>query len=816
MLWNWLLIAWRHLLRHKLYTAINVVGLAVGLSVCMIIGTLVRFETSFDSYHEKADRIVRVNRTEYMSGQAPWFGSITGLPVGPALAEHLSEVEQMVRTIPFLTSVERADGQVFVQDALRVDPNYPQVFDLVFLKGDATLALARPGDAVLTQSTARKYFGDADAMGQVLQLKSGRTLTVTGVIADPPSNSSLRAGLLTPLATSVSDQADRELREREGQWNSSWATTYLLLRPGVSVSAVEKQIEMLLPSLVADYRSPGDANGIYAFSLSLQPLTDIRTNPVAGEAGTPMPVIQGMLLTGMLVLLVAGINFINLTTARSGLRLREIGIRRTLGARRAGLAAQFLMESILLASLAGVLALPTTELILPLLRLLKIEVPTDPFADRPLLTGLLLLPPLVGLVAGLYPALILSRTGVATGTKGMPAAGGGLRTALVVSQFVIAIVLAIGALFILFQTRFAATQQLGFDRENVLIIHRLPTDGGTGRSEALRDALVHLPSVKSVALSAWAPAGGSKASMGFRLPGQTATVHLREEPVDFGYLETMGATLLAGRLFDRAHGPDIMRLANEPHERAEANIVVTRAMLPKLGIRDPVAALGQQLRGGLVGEPARQQIFTIVGVVEDFRFSSARVETEAALFVIDQSQFGTMLLRLLPGDQQATLAAVGDVWRHFAPNTPLYRSFLDETIDRLYEAEARQGAVIATFAGLAVIIACMGLYGLAAFTAERRTKEIGIRKVLGASVVDIVRLLVWQFSRPVLLANLIAWPLAWHGVSLWLEGFASRVSINPLIFVGVGLAALVIAWVTVAGHAARVAAEKPVRALRYE
>ncbi|WP_298333716.1 ABC transporter permease [Asticcacaulis sp.] len=816
MLWNWLLIAWRQLLRHKLYTAINVVGLAVGLSVCMIIGTLVRFETSFDGYHEKADRIVRVNRTEYMSGQAPWFGPVTGLPVGPALAERLPDVEQMVRVIQFLTSVERPDGQVFVQEVLRVDPNYPQIFDLVFLKGDPTLALSRPGDAVLTQSIARKYFGDGDAMGQVLRLKSGRTLTVTGVIADPPTNSSLRAGLLTPIATSVSDQADREFREREAQWNSSWLTTYLLLRPGVSVTALEKQIETLLPSVVPDYQPPKDAKGIYTFSLSLQRLTEIRTDPVAGEPGTPMHLIQGMLLTGMLVLLVAAINFINLTTARSGLRLREIGIRRTLGAKRAGLAMQFLMEATLLASLAGVLALPVTELILPLLSLLKIEVPADPFADRALLTGLLLLPPLVGLVAGLYPALVLSRIGVATGAKGMPAAGGGLRTALVVSQFVIAIVLAIGALFILFQTRFAATQQLGFDRENVLIIHRLPADGGATRYEALRDALARVPGVKSAVLSAWAPATGSKATMGFRLPGQAATVHLRNEPVDFGYLETMGATLLAGRLFDRAHGPDTMRLANEPHERAEANIVITRAMLAKLGAQDPAAALGQQLRGGVVGEPARQQVLTIVGVVEDFRFSSARVETEAALFVVDQSQFGTALLRLLPGDQKATLAAVEDVWRQLLPNDPLYRSFLDENIDRLYEADARHGKVIATFASLAVIIACMGLYGLAAFTAERRTKEIGIRKVLGASVADIVRLLVWQFSRPVLLANLIAWPLAWYGVSLWLEGFVSRIVLNPLIFIGVGLAALVIAWVTVAGHAARVAVEKPVRALRYE
>ncbi len=816
MLWNWLLIAWRQLLRHKLYTAINVVGLAVGLSVCMIIGTLVRFETSFDAYHEKADRIVRVNRTDHMSGLQPWQMNVTGLPVGPALAAHLPDVEAAVRVIGFVGSVERRDGQHFTEKAVRVDPNFPQLFDLVFLAGDPDTALARPGDAVISQSLARKYFGDANPLGGTLTLKSGRLLVVTGVIADPPQNSALAADLLTHIASSISDQTDQEFREREQQWGSSWLTTYLLLRPGTDLDRLTRQVNAALPAITPDYKMPAEAKGAYTFSLSFQRLTDIRTHPIGGEAGTPMVVIKGMLVIGSLVLLIASINFVNLTTARSGMRLREIGIRKTLGARPAGLTLQFLMESVMLAALAGLLALPSTELILPLLRSVGIDVPRDPYSDPVLLISLVLLPLLVGVLAGLYPALVMARMEMLAGTRGLMSGGGRLRAALVVLQFSIAIMLTICALFVLFQTRHAATQRLGFERENVVLLNTLPRDGGYPRHEALRLAMARLPGVASAALTAWAPAGGSKATSSFRLPGQNEFVHLQIEPVDFGYLETLGATVLAGRLFDPGYGADLKRAAGEGVERVDINIVVTRAMLSRLGVHDPVEALGLSLRGTLVGKQMQEQVLTIVGVVEDIRFGSARSQPEATLFVIDQSQTGVLMLRLAPGDQQATLQAVDGVWRNLFRDVPISRSFLDENIDRLYEAEARIGTVIATFAGLAVIIACMGLYGLAAFSAERRTKEIGIRKVLGASVADIVRLLVWQFSRPVLLANLIAWPLAWYGVSLWLEGFASRIAVNPLIFIGVGLAALVIAWITVAGHAARVAAEKPVRALRYE
>lgn len=815
MVGNWILTAWRHLMRHRLYTAINVLGLAVGMAVCMIIATLVRFETSFDGYHRQADRIVRVNRTDQISGMPPWRGSATGLPVGPALLEHLPGVEEMVRVDRFQAMIDRDDGQQFVENAVRVDPSYPRLFDLDFRRGDPTLALARPGDTVITETAARKFFGEADPMGRTLKLKSGRLLTVTGVIADPPRNSSLRATVLTNIATSTSDQGDRDYRERQQSWHNSWLTTYLLLSPGIDPADMEKRIQAALPSIVPDYVVPEEAKGRFSFSLNLQRLTDIRMHPIGGEAGVPVAMVQALALIGTLVLLIAGINFVNLTTARSALRLREIGIRKTLGAGRFALIMQFLTESMLLAMLAGLLALPAMELVLPLLSRLDVDVPGDPFADPVLLLGLALFPPLLGLAAGLYPAIVLSRVAPAMGARGQMAGGGRLRAALVVLQFSIAVALTIGALVVFLQTRHAATQQLGFDRENVLLIHD-DREGAAAPLDRMRDAMLRLPGVRSAALAAWAPADGSVGVSELRLPGQGTPTHLRVEPVDFGYLETLGATLLAGRLFDPAHSNDITRLVTDRANRPAANIVITRAMLPKLGVQDPVAALGLQIRGSVSKNGGTEEVLTIVGVVADIRFSTAHFEPDAVLFTIDQSQRGVLIVRLVPGDQKAMLAMIDRKWAKMVPDKPIRRSFLDENIDRLYEVEKRQGTVIAVFAGLAGVIACLGLYGLAAFTAERRTKEIGIRKVLGASVADIARLLVWQFSRPVLIANLIACPLTWIALHHWLEGFAFRIALSPLLFAAVGLGALMIAWVTVAGHAVRVAAEKPVNALRYE
>lgn len=810
---NWFLIALRHLWRHRLYTAINVLGLAIGLSACMMIAVQVRFETGFDGFHTKADRIVRVNRTDQFADMPRFRSNITGLPVAPALAT-LPEVEDTVRLIPSVATIIH-EGQPFQEGMARVDPSYARIFDIVLLKGDPSLS--QPGDAVIARSTAVKFFGDGEALGRTLTLDSGRILRVTGVMEDPPVNSSFQARVLTNIATSLSDASDGDFRKREFSWNNSWLYTYLLLRPDADPAAVEVRLGALLSAIVPDYVSPDDAKGRYSFTLSLQPLTDIRTNPVAGEPGTPMEVVRGLALIGILVLLIAGINFVNLTTARASLRLREIGVRKTLGARRGGLVAQFILESVMLSLVAGIVALAATELLLPLaLVTLQVTGFIDPFADPALVVALLLLPPLLGLIAGLYPALVMSRIGASEGLRGAMGAGGKLRSVLVVMQFAIAIILAIGALFVLIQTRFAATERLGFDRENVLVIRGALGNGTEPGADALRDAVARLPGVLSVGMSAWAPADGSRSSSVYTVPGRLAPTTMRVEPVDFGYMATLGVPLLAGRTFNSAHAADILRANKSEEDRQQANVLVSRAALPLLGVSRPEDAIGLVIRRPAIDGKPSSQILTIVGVVEDIRFGSARGDLDATIFTVDLAQRGTTLVRLAPGDQRATLEAIDAIWRQRDATQPIRRSFLDENIDRLYAADARQGKVIATFAGLAVIIACMGLYGLAAFTAERRTKEIGIRKVLGASVADIVRLLVWQFSRPVLLANLIAWPLAWYGVSLWLEGFASRVAVNPLIFVGVGLAALIIAWGTVAGHAARVAAEKPVRALRYE
>lgn len=814
MVSNWLIIAFRNLMRHKLYSTINVLGLAVGLAACLMIAVLVRFETSFDTYHENADRIVRINRLDQMAGREPRISSGTSLPVGPALASALPEVEAMARVATF-GAIFRHEGSVLRQRVHRVDPEYFRLFDVRFLRGDAATALATPDSVVLTQETAHILFGTQDPMGRTLELTTGRVWRVTAVIADPPLNSSIRPRILVQLGASFSDSTDRDFREKQDRWTSHWVQTFLLRAPGVDAGRLEARMAEVLPRIAPDYLPPDKAGDRYTFSLKAQPLTDIHTNPQR-EAGTPMAVIGGLVSIGALVALVAGINFVNLTTARSSLRGREVAIRKTLGARRGGLVTQFLMESLLLAMAAGLLAVALLELLVPIvLPLVRMPVMPEPLAD-PVIFGICVgLPLLLGVLAGLYPALILAAFDPVRAMKGEGGQDRGrLRTMLVVLQFTIAITLGICAVVILSQTRYAATQGLGFERENVLLVRDVALDETKDKRRILVEEVRRLPGVLRAGYGAWAPGDGSSATSDFTVAGDV--VELRVEPVDFGYLEALSPRLLAGRLFDPARAADIFQEDGAAGPRDRANILISAAALPLLGAQTAEQAIGRTLSRGSAIKGSLPAGLTIVGVIDDLRFTSARAALEPTILVIDQDQRDLLVLRFADGQARSVLAALGDTWRRLNPDVPLRWEFLDEQLAAQYAAEERQGVVIAVFAGLAMIIGCLGLYGLAAFAAQRRTREIGLRKVMGASVGQIVQLLVWQFSRPVFAANLIAWPLAWLLASHWLSGFAARISLGPLPFLLAGTVTILIAWLTVAGHAAQVAAARPSRALRHE
>lgn len=812
MLWNWMMVALRNLLRHRLYTGINIVGLSAGLAAALLILVFVRHELSYDRMFSGADQTWRLVRTEYLSGREPSPTSAQSMPLTPALLQAFSEVEGIVRIGRAREIVRRGDETLY-QVFNPVDPTYFTFFDWPLLSGDPATALAQPNSTVLTRAVATKLFGDADPMGRTLQLESGIVLTVTGVMKDQPANVSDQVEALVSISTPL-----KILQRNRESWNNHWITTYVRLRPGTDVDRFRADLKDFITRT-----RPSQNDGVgYRVELSLQPLLDVHTHPLRGEPGTSLAALSGLVALAVLILLIAAINFVNLATAHATMRAREVALRKTLGARRSLIIVQFLGESLMLTFLAGLLALAVVELSMaPFQQALEVRI--DPaFSSTSLLAGMALSLSLVlGLLGGFYPAIVLSAfrpAQVLRANRSAGIGGGHLRTALVVAQFAVAIGLSVGTLVVLQQTRFASSQQLGFDKENVVLLRGVGNAAVLPKLETLKDRLRADPGVVAVAGAPWAPSDNSERTSSYVRTddGWGEQLTIRTDPVDYGYFEVLGARLLAGRFFDRAYGTDEAKAVPEGSPSVEgrtAAAVISETAVRQLGWNTPEQAIGKTL---LYPEDQGDITLHVIGVVADLQYKSARDSTVASIYHALPSDADTLMVRIRSDAAPAVLNRIDSLWREMVPTIPVRRQFLDERIDALYANDIRQGRLFGAFAGLAVVIACLGLFGLASFTAERRTKEIGIRKVLGASVPQLVRLLVWQFSRPVLIANLIAWPLSWYWLSRWLQGFAYRINLDPLIFVAVGAGALIIAWGTVAGHAARVASAKPITALRYE
>lgn len=813
MLKNWIMVALRNLLRHKLYSSINVLGLAAGLAAALLITVFVRHELSYNSLFTDADKTLRVVRTEYLPGRPPATHAAMSMPTAAALKQEFSEIETVVRFGRTREIVRRGDESLYVSFHA-VDVDYLRLFDWPFLSGDPRTALSQPNSTVLTKALATKIFGAQEALGRTVTLIDGRALTVTGVIQDPPSNVTDEVEALVSIATPLPF-----LERQRDNWGSNWLHIYLRLAPGADMERLKTDLKGFM-ARVRPSANPQDEGG-YRAELSLQPLLDIRTHPLPGSAGTSMAVISGLIALAVLIMAIAAINFVNLATARATMRAREVALRKTLGAPRRLIILQFLGESLLLTLLAGLLAMAVVELGLdPFQSALGIKM--DPaFHAMGLLGAITLgLSVLLGVLGGLYPAFVLSGFRPAQVLRSNKSAGGGggrLRAALVVAQFAVAIGLTVGTLVVLQQTRYASSQELGFDKENVVLLRGFEYEAARSKLETIKARLLADPAVVSVAGAPWAPSDPSErtSTYGVITGDRNETMTVRTEPVDFGYFETLGATMLAGRTFDKARGADEAKFVPEGSrlEGRTAATIISATAVQQFGWGTPAEAIGRT-----INFPQDEGDITlhVVGVVTDLQYKSARNITVATIYHPEPSEARVLMVRIRPGDVSATLNRIDSLWREMVPDVPARRHFLDERVELLYADDIRQGKLFAAFAGLAVIIACLGLFGLASFTAERRTKEIGIRKVLGASVLQLVRLLVWQFSRPVMIANLIAWPVAWYGLNRWLQGFAYRVDLDPLLFLAAGLGAMVIAWVTVAGHAARVAVEKPVKALRYE
>jgi len=822
---NYLAAAWRSARRDRFYALLNILGLGLGFAAAILIGLFVRDELSYDRFLPGYQDVYRAQLTNTEAGRRPQTMATTPERLAAEMKLDFPEIATSTRIK--LQTVGLRHGEVEATEEIdAVDPDFLAVLGYPLLSGDPATALAEPDSIVLTRRLAEKYFGTIDCLGQTLDLNRIHPVRVTGVAEDPPSNTVNRFTALLSGKSPYSALAKEEAQPREpkGELRNS-VVTYLRLKPG----ATPAEMAARLPGFVlANY--PKLEKPAPIFTLFLKPLADVHlhpNDPDTNETDDEADTLYAVGVTGLLILLLAGINFVNLVTARATRRALEVGVRKALGGMRRQLLAQFMGESVAYALAGMVLGMALAELVVPTLNaFLDRQIAFD-YWRHPLLAALpFIMAILLGLVAGIYPAMVLSSFPPAVVLKarsGGSIGGGRLRLALVVFQFTVTIALLIATTIIYRQNDFATSQALRFDKDLVLTVDLAgmpwhPTADGIGQREAgpveaLHTQLAAVPGVQAVAASFTAPDTLDNISMDFGRPGQTdrPEVSISQSSVDFGYFDLYGLHLIAGRDFSRDHSED--KAALEDKSRL-TSAIINESAVQTLGFADANSAIGQEVQSQ---DPGFTELhYRIIGVAPDFPINSIRKPVPPTLFSVEPDLFKVFSLKLSGANLPATLSGIDAAWRDFVPERPIDRSFVDARVARLYLEMTREGRLFAGFAGFAAAIGCLGLVGLSAYTAERRTKEIGIRKALGASTLDVTGLLIWQFVKPVLLANVIAWPIAWWFMRRWLDGFAYRIDLDPTPFLAAGLAALAIAIATTAFHAFQVARSRPVLALRYE
>ena len=820
---NYLVTALRNLARHKLYSFINIGGLALGLTCVILIALYIRDETSFDTWVPDSANLYRIDETFTLPGRAAIRTPLADFPLPALLKDNLPEVTAMTRFWPRDRTV-KIGSRTFSQEIVEVDSDFFRVVRFPLVTGDPVSVLTSPDSIVLSQALARKYFGAADPVGKTLAVNKQScpgesvscgndavVLRVTGVMRDLPHNTHLRAEALIPH-TSTADTITEAFKKVYFSVNGFG---YIRLAPGSDPARVAAKVPALLERHVNTLEDLGMALvPSKVIQVKLVPFGQAHLDSDA-ELGSMVPpgsrvTLAGLGLIGFLILLVACLNFTNLATARALLRAREIALRKCAGARRSQIVIQFLGESLLTALVALVLGLSLTEILLPAFdRFLQRPITLHYAADWPLLLTVTAIAAVAGLLSGLYPALILSRFRPAPVLRANEAGHTGssrLRSALVVLQFTVAIGLAIVTLAVMAQVDFARNQSLGFRRDNILVIDTYRRMTADARQSFLQQ-LSRQPGILDVAMSGDIPFSGSELVAQMRLTSHDEYLTMHRQLITPEYFRLYGIGLVAGRMLSEARGEDQVKTPYPPGNDGR-NILINSAAARRFGFT-PAQAVGKTVLFG----PSH---VNIVGVTADAHIDGAREAARPTIYLFDRKDSGFVSLRIAGGRIPQVVDFVDGIWRQFAPNVAIDRHFLDDSFEKLYLADRKQGTMLGAFVAVAIVIACLGLFGLAAFTASRRTREIGIRKVFGARSRDVAVLLLWQFSIPVLIANLIAWPLAWYYLHGWLQGFADHIALSPVYFAGSGLAAMLIAWATILTHALRVARANPIHALRTE
>ena len=805
-----LLTFYRSLVRHKFYAALNIGGLAVGIAVFLVLGLYVRFETSYEHWLPGYRHVYQVeskqpdeisNRPSQNTPVAVWTAVSRDLPntVG-------TRVRGQAATI-------LKDGIGIRETIALVDPGFTSIFDLPVLEGNLRGAFADPTALAITQRTATKYFGALNPVGKTMTVTyAGRqhAYHIAAVIENLPNNTDLSFDLVARFVFS-NDPNDTTYKETH-YWNYDDVQTYV--READSGAAYQFNDELTaLEQRHAQNETPDNPG--FSVRLSMQPLTDVHFETAGAQlAMTTLGIV------GALTLLIAIVNYVNLATARAGLRAREVAMRKVLGADRRTLARHYIGEAVATSAISGFIGLVLAECGLPLVNAAGgLSLSIVYLGLNGVLLPLTMLVLLVGIVAGFYPALVLSRFPAASVLASARSPGGGrwgtrVREGLVVLQFTIAIAFMIGTLVLVAQTRHVRAADLGFDRSSLLIVRSFGSDSLT---DPRRDAIVHrfrdLPGVSAVAVGNNAPGGGLfTAETSIALPGVPGNgPSFRFFETTPGYFDAVGAHLIAGRLFDATRAADINANIADLKGSGEipANIVINRTGAAMLHFASPEQAIGRTVGG--------KNPRTIIGVVEDMRFDTPRVPIPPTMydFQITQPASPIAILRFT-GDPKSMLDAAQQTWRREAPEVPFQAKTATQALDDFYARDDHSASLFTIGAVLAVAIGCVGLWGLASFNTARRIKEIGIRKTLGASSTDVVKLLVGQFLRPVLIANLFAWPLAFLAMRTWLAGFDDRIALSPLFFIAATVLALAIAVLTVLAQSLRAARSTPAWALRHE
>jgi len=790
---NYLLVAFRNLKKQKSFSLINIFGLTLGISCCLLIFLFIMNEFSFDRFHTKGDRIYRVMRVGNMNGNREEIPYLSG-PYAAALKNDFgSDIEATVRVMPSNGLIE-SGNQAFNEKKLYIaDPNFFEVFDFKLIKGDPKTVLKDPTSIVLSEAMAKKYFGNQDPMGQVVRLDKDQSLKVTGVMKNVPVNSHLDFDLVIPLSLYASAPFLQV-------WNNNNNFTYALLAPNVK----PEKLTAKFPAFMQKYMPTPQTEVSKRMTLDLNPLHDIYFEPAAPWDNVKhgsRNIVFIFLSIALMILGLACINFMNLATAKASDRSKEVGLRKVLGAVKSNLVYQFLGESFLLAAISAVLAVLLVQLVTPSFnQFLGYTLPV--FWQKPAFYVFIpVVIIVVGILAGIYPALVLSSFSPIESLKGklrIGKAGAFFRKGLVVFQFGISVLLIFATMVIMLQMNFVRATDLGFNQEQSLVM-KIDNNDIYNNSARFRTLVKAIPNVTDASLMSGEP-GGFYDNFNFDVEGKEGDDWMfRTVFTDLRYVSTLGLKIVAGRNLSESF----------PTDSASA-VLINQKTASRMGL-SPEQAIGKRIRNQY-----RDSLFrTIVGVVEDFHFLSLKDEIQP-LVISPGSDVRVAVIRLAAGDPRNTISQIKKIYTGIAPVYPFEYSFLDESFDVQYKADVLQQDLLKSFAIVGILIACLGLFGLASFTAVKRTKEIGVRKVLGSSIEGIVVLLSKDLLKPVLIGTILAIPIGYLVMRQWLENFAYRTPIYWWIYVVAVLVSLVIALLTVSQQAFKAALSNPAKSLRTE